>query len=474
MGTNSERTSLDPSGPVTLRETGLSRIGRGCVLAGKYRLEMLLGQGGMGFVWSAYNLELELPVAIKLLRTGKNSPQFAERLRFEARAAARLVHPSIVRVFDVALTDGGDPFIVMELLTGETLADALRRGPLSGVRAVQLLLPIADALALAHAHGIVHRDLKPDNVFLSTDGERLQPKLLDFGIAKLGHSTTPAAKLTEDGIVLGSPHYMSPEQVSGEDVDHRSDIWSFCVLLYKVLTGFVPFDGADKRAVMDSILRDEPAPLPAAAEVDGELARLLRSGIRKDPAQRPGSIRELARELAHWLLSQGVVEDANGTSLSGKWLVAAARPTVPCGPLATGQAEHDTDPQVRTFTSQPPVAPQRAQPMSTPAPRRRRSREVLAALALLFVTGGLAWADSARAPEPKTEPALGAAREPPPAPASSARVSIAAPAPRPMSKVAAPTAAAAPSSSTNAPPPRAAPAKARPRPERSPAPQLPF
>src|SRR6188768_1950135 len=223
-----ERTRAEEGAPATARQAGRWRPG--AILAGKYRLEMLLGEGGMACVWSAYHLELELPVALKLLRAGPKNEKIAKRLRLEARAAARLAHPSIVRVFDVAVTDDGDPFIVMELLSGESLAQLLARERLSSTRVVQLLLPIAEALAIAHANHVVHRDLKPGNIFLSNEGAELQPKLLDFGIAKLEY--TSLVKLTDKGTVLGSPHYMSPEQVRGEEVDYRSDIWSFCVVLY--------------------------------------------------------------------------------------------------------------------------------------------------------------------------------------------------------------------------------------------------
>ncbi len=401
MGIDSERTIADPGGPVTLRETGLSRVGRGSILGGKYRLEMLLGEGGMGFVWSAYNRELELPVAIKLLRAGKNSQRLADRLRLEARAAARLVHPSIVRVFDVALSESGDPFIVMELLTGQTLAEALRRGPLRGERAVQLLLPIADALGLAHDKGIIHRDFKPENVFLATDGDSLQPKLLDFGIAKLEDRRGAVAKLTEDGIVLGSPHYMSPEQVSGEDVDHRSDVWSFSVVLYKVLTGMMPFPGNDKRAVMDAILREVAPPFLPSLQVDLELERIVRWGMSRDRADRPTSMRELGRALARWLALQGVEEDACGTPLASKWLHPTARPTLrPPPPSPLESAEHDTDPRMRSFTSQPPRVERPTDPIGPRLPRRSRHRELLVALALLMMGGSLAWASTRDSAEP--------------------------------------------------------------------------
>src|SRR6478609_1065983 len=149
------------------------------------------------------------------------------RLEREAQAAAKVEHPAIVRVLDASVAESGAPFLVMELLSGETLGDLLGRGPISGVWAVQLLLPIMDGLHAAHAQGVVHRDLKPSNVFLDTRGHHLQPRLVDFGIAKLARS---GPRLTEDGVALGSPSYMSPEQARGEDVDFRSDIWSMCIL----------------------------------------------------------------------------------------------------------------------------------------------------------------------------------------------------------------------------------------------------
>ena len=198
----------------------------GDVIAGKYRLEALLGEGGMGTVWRAINLQLEAPVALKLIRNELDRTSLARRLKQEARAAAKLGHPAIVRVFDVGDSDLGDPYIVMELLNGRTLGRLLASEQrLSAVQGVQLLLPVADALMTAHAKGIVHRDLKPDNVFLAYEGEQLQPKLLDFGIAKLADEGGQSLHLTQTGAVLGSPEYMSPEQARGQDnIDHRTDI----------------------------------------------------------------------------------------------------------------------------------------------------------------------------------------------------------------------------------------------------------
>ena len=231
--------SEEMSSTLSVRTPDTAPYRVGDVIAGKYRLDALLGEGGMGTVWRAFNLQLEAPVALKLIRGELDRVSLAQRLKQEARAAAKLGHPAIVRVFDVGDSELGDPYIVMELLKGQTLGHLLATEQrLSAVHGLQLLLPVADALVAAHAKGIVHRDLKPDNIFLAYEGEQLQPKLLDFGIAKLEGEAGPNQQLTQAGVVLGSPEYMSPEQARGQDnVDHRTDIWSFCVVLYETLTG---------------------------------------------------------------------------------------------------------------------------------------------------------------------------------------------------------------------------------------------
>lgn len=295
----------------------------GTVISRKYRLDCLLGEGGMGAVWRAMNLQLEVPVAIKLLRAGCYTAELAERLRVEARAVAKLVDPSIVRVFDAGESESGEPFIVMELLNGESLGALLDRGQLPPPRALQLLLPIAEALSVAHGRGIVHRDLKPDNIFVAEEGAGLQPKLLDFGIAKVMSVEAPSA--TFGGVLVGSPDYMSPEQVRGyPDIDQRADVWGFCVVLYEVMAGHAPFRGETCEEVLRSVLVDEPPPLSLVPGVDAELAALVHAGLAKDREQRPGSIRELARQAAGWLLAQGVQHDVTGASLVTKWL---GRPT---------------------------------------------------------------------------------------------------------------------------------------------------
>jgi serine/threonine-protein kinase len=298
----------------------LSRYTPGAILSGKYRLVAMIGEGGMGAVWRATNELLDLPVAIKLIRADLDRSSLRARLQIEARAAAKLGHPAIVRVFDVGETAFGDPFIVMELLQGETLGRMITRGRLSAARAVQILLPVIEALALAHARGIVHRDLKPDNVMLALEDQRVQPKILDFGIAKLTDPRDTDHKLTEVGVVVGSPDYMSPEQARGQDdVDASSDIWALCVVLYEAVTGVTPFSAANYNALLRAILEDTPRSLVEHAAGDAALWQIVERGLAKDRNQRHPSMTTLGRALAGWLLSHGINEDACGASLESKW-----------------------------------------------------------------------------------------------------------------------------------------------------------
>jgi serine/threonine-protein kinase len=293
----------------------------------------LLGEGGMGSVWRAVNLQLEAPVAIKVIRGEVERELLTMRLVQEARAAAKLGHPAIVRIFDVGESELGDPFIVMELLSGRSLGNLIANdGSLSATQAVQLLLPVADALSVAHAKGIVHRDLKPDNVFIAVDNERIQPKLVDFGIVKMSdlNQKSPASipssdsdvkkgtltRLTQHGTVVGSPQYMSPEQARGrEDLDHRTDIWSFCVVLYEAISAQLPFRDQNYNALLLGIQEDEPLPPDSLRAEDAGLWAIIQHGLAKEPAARFQSMTELGQALSSWLVSQGVFEDACGVSL---------------------------------------------------------------------------------------------------------------------------------------------------------------
>jgi serine/threonine-protein kinase len=212
----------------------------------------------------------------------------------------------------------------MELVQGESLGAILQRQTRIGaIQAVQMLLPIADGLRTAHDKGIVHRDIKPDNIFIARDEfGRQQPKLLDFGIAKLSHiPQSQPRKLTQAGVVLGSPEYMSPEQALGEDdIDNRADIWAFCVVLYETISGRLPFERGNYNALMHAIINDAPTPTLELNAGDADLWRVIERGLTKDREQRWANITELGEALALWLYEHGVKEDISANSLRSVWL----------------------------------------------------------------------------------------------------------------------------------------------------------
>jgi len=318
------QTRVDAAAPVVeMPHCAYSSYEPGVIVAQKFQLVRMLGQGGMGSVWVAKNLALDVHVALKLIRTelANSVAGLGERLLQEARAAASIDHPAVIRIFDFGMTELRDPFIAMELLHGESLAGTIkRRGRVSPVRAVQTLLPIADALLSAHERGVVHRDLKPDNIFLSRGaGSGLEPKVLDFGIAKFDQKLTP--NLTSAGTVLGSPAYMSPEQARGEtDVDGRTDVWALCVVLYEAITGLLPFDGENYNALLYAILEGQPKSFGELGINEPLLWSIILRGLEKDRARRCADMFELGRALAAWLLGRGVQEDVCHALLKSKWL----------------------------------------------------------------------------------------------------------------------------------------------------------
>jgi serine/threonine protein kinase len=277
----------------------------GTVVAGKYLLQYTLGSGGMGVVWAGRQIEGGAPVALKFLRTGGDDPDSLKRFLREARAAASVRHPHVVAIREVLELSDGRPVIVMEMLAGESLRTRLARSPRLTVEEIAaILLPVASAVGSAHAQGIVHRDLKPDNIFLSRDEEgRTVVKVLDFGIAKVtrvseDHSSH-AHLLTGSGEVLGTPHYMSPEQVFGErDIDQRSDIWALGVILYECLSGIVPTKAANVGQVFKLIVAGGIKPLDSVLpDVPADIGALVGRMLARRREQRPFDLNEIARVL---------------------------------------------------------------------------------------------------------------------------------------------------------------------------------
>jgi eukaryotic-like serine/threonine-protein kinase len=284
---------------------GEAPVHQGEVLGGKFRVDHVLGAGGMGVVVAATHLQLEQRVAIKFLREGTfQSDDTLERFLREARAAAKLKSEHVARVLDTGTFENGCPYIVMELLEGSDLAAELRRaGPLPVAAVAEYVVQACDAIAEAHALGIVHRDLKPANLFLTrrSDGSPLV-KVLDFGISKsspLGGGAEGVA-MTRSGAMMGSPLYMSPEQMrSTKDVDARTDVWSLGVILYELLSGRVPFAFDNLGALIATVIMEAHIPLSRVrTDVPPELERLVERCLVKEPSQRLPNVGELAQGLA--------------------------------------------------------------------------------------------------------------------------------------------------------------------------------
>ena len=275
----------------------------GKVIADRYRVERLIGRGGMGTVWAGRHLTLKKMVAVKFIHPKlATSREALRRFDLEAKAAAKLNSRHAVEVFDHGVTPEGQPYIVMEYLEGETLEHAIKtRGPLGLAEVTAIVTQAARALDAAHEANIVHRDLKPDNIFLARDPEAgklgYTVKLVDFGIAKIVHDeAATGAAATQAGTVLGTPHYMSPEALTASaPVSPASDVWSLGACAFAAITGRVPFEGD---AIGDVVLKVCAAPLPVPSKVSSRAPRgfdeWFAKACNRNPAQRFGSARELA------------------------------------------------------------------------------------------------------------------------------------------------------------------------------------
>ncbi len=270
---------------------------------GPYEIQSMLGAGGMGEVYRAHDSRLNRTVAIKVLPTTFSADRDRlQRFAQEARAAAALNHPNILSIFDIG-EEQGAPYVVSELLEGETLRERLRKGALPARRVIDFASQVARGLAAAHEKGIVHRDLKPENLFITTDG---RVKILDFGLAKLtrpeaageGGDAPTVQAATETGMVMGTAGYMAPEQVRGKPADHRSDIFAFGAILYEMISGKRAFHGESAADTMSAILKEEvPEISETARNVPPGLERIVHHCLEKHPTQRFQSAGDLAFDL---------------------------------------------------------------------------------------------------------------------------------------------------------------------------------
>jgi serine/threonine-protein kinase len=309
-----------------------SPVAQGEVVAGKYRVDRVLGSGGMGIVVAATQLELDRPVAIKfLVAEAAKAPEIVARFAREARAVAKIQGEHVARVLDVGVLESGLPYMVMEYLDGADLAQRIAQGgqlPLPEI--ARYLLEACEALAEAHAAGIVHRDLKPANLFLARRPDRTTiVKLLDFGISK--SPVGSAAGITSTQAVMGSPVYMSPEQlVSAKNVDARSDIWSLGVVLYEALAGTPPFNAESMPQIVTRILHTPAPPLAESRpDVPPSVVAIVERCLAKDPAARFGDVAELA-----WGLAPFVEDGARSVERIARVLGRSEAPPQPGAVLA--------------------------------------------------------------------------------------------------------------------------------------------
>lgn len=430
----------------------------GEVIAGKYRVERILGEGGMGVVVLAQHTELDQRVALKFMLVNAGLPPEAlTRFQREARAVAKLRGENVARVIDVGTLDDGTAYIVMEYLEGRDLAELCSEHPLPVADAVDYVLQASVALAEAHAQGIVHRDLKPANLFLThrPDGSPLV-KVLDFGVSKLKNEDEPSALTTRTGTVMGSPLFMPPEQArSSKDVDLRADIWALGAVLYKLIAQRPPFSADNFADLMVKILHQHHEPLSSlGATIPPSIDAVIDRCLAKRPEDRYQDLGELAVALAPFASPDGARLVKSVLRLTGD-----PRATQP------GQAPGPTDGSVPPLVERAPVADgatERALSVSTAPPQSKRPLLLAAGVGFVGV-GAVALVISLRA--------LSAAPEPLPSSAAGAEVTrtlagfaSADPASSAAPVVAPAVSATAPAASATAEPPAESAAKGKPAP----------
>jgi eukaryotic-like serine/threonine-protein kinase len=346
----------------------------GEVVADKYRIERLLGSGGMAEVYAAINIRTERRVALKwILPALAASPEVLARFRREALAAGRINHPNVVTIFDV-VEHQSSACLVMEMLSGETLAQRMKRtGPMAFVEAVAIMLPAMRGVAAAHFHGVIHRDLKPDNIFLcmDADGSIRDCKVLDFGVSKLTVAdAATTGDITLSGNVVGTPEYMAPEQVrAGKHADHRVDIYSMGVVFYEMLAGRPPFVGEHFSGLMLDIMQRDPPPLASLrTDVPRRLAGVIHRALARELDRRYADMQTFI--LAVEAVGRDELKLAMGTPAEGLITQIAMPRLTPDGQY--------------------------------PVPKARRGVAAAIAVGLGVAAGGaLLWLDTRREPHPE-------------------------------------------------------------------------
>lgn len=353
---------LNDGSPLVLIETMI-----GTVLDGRYRLDKLIGEGGMGEVYRATHIHIDTEFAVKLLRPEFVANQTAiKRFQLEAKAAGRIHHPNAVRVTDFGVTPEQIVYLVMELARGKSLRSLLRSEKrFDYLRAINIVRQICGAVDAAHRSGVIHRDLKPDNILIEKVQDTERVKVLDFGIAKLRETKTDGF-LTQAGTIIGTPQYMSPEQCQGKSLDPTSDIYSIGILLYEMLTGDVPFDGESLIQVVYEQLHTPPRPLSEVApDAPPAIAQVVMRALEKEPHQRQSSAIQLSDELKAAVEAVGEGGSLSMTSPFGISPLKSAEMRTPIEELPTLEEEGDAPP---SLTAERPPSSDRE---TSVLPRRR-------------------------------------------------------------------------------------------------------
>ncbi|RSX49022.1 serine/threonine protein kinase [Bifidobacterium callimiconis] len=338
------------------------RLIEGQLIHRRYRLDQRLAQGGMGEVWKGYDIELERPVAIKALRADMDNEEAKlKRLRAEAHNSANLAHPNIAALFEYYEHDNIG-FLIMEYVPNKSLAEIYKaRGPLSTDELLPILIQTARGLYVAHSHGVIHRDVKPANIMVSETGE---VKITDFGVSY----STNQAQITQDGMVVGTAQYISPEQAQGEQATPQSDIYSLGVVAYEGLCGHRPFTGATPVDIAAAHVNDPVPPLPDS--IDWQLREFVMSMLAKNPADRPANALVVSRTLAkieRRLLDQEASEALTETGHLTRRVMSAPHQPIQLFSAADWVAKQTPKPAAAAPITLPPAAPAAPAALATPS-----------------------------------------------------------------------------------------------------------